>query len=239
MAGVNAALKVKDEAPFILKRNEAYIGVLIDDLITKGTEEPYRMFTSRAEFRLSLRADNADQRLTGRGIELGCVSEKRQVVYYNRMEALSSARGVLEHKSLTPTEAQKFGLSVNQDGTRRSGFDLLCYPDVSFQDLTSIWDDLNLIPQDVARQLENDAKYEKLLERQRTDIAALKRDEKYTIPKEFSYDGLSGLSTELCCKLKQSRPETLGQASRIDGMTPAALTLILSRIKKFSQAKRA
>ena len=235
VAGLNAALKVADKAPFIIDRSEGYIGVMIDDLITRGITEPYRMFTSRAEYRLSLRADNADQRLTPLGIEIGCVSDERRKAYEAKMEEITAARDLLQSLIVTPNEATKKGLPVNQDGVRRSAFDLLSYPNVTFEGLQKVWPELEQMDPAIVEQVTTDALYAVYLERQTADIEALKRDEALGIPDGFDYEAIVGLSNEVKQKLADIRPATLGQASRMDGITPAALTLILSHLKRQSQ----
>ena len=232
IAGLNAALKTQSRQPFTIDRSQAYIGVMIDDLVTRGISEPYRMFTSRAEYRLSLRADNADQRLTPLGISLGCVSEYRRKAYQCKLEKISAARETLKRLTVTPAEAQKKGLPVNQDGIRRSAFDLLSYPDLSFKQLVKVWPQLGDIDLPIAEQVETDALYAVYLHRQAQDIEALKRDEALEIPDGFDYETLAGLSNEVKQKLDVVRPSTLGQASRIDGVTPAALVLLLSHIRR-------
>jgi len=235
VAGLNAALKAAGKAPFVVDRSEGYIGVMIDDLITRGITEPYRMFTSRAEYRLSLRADNADQRLTPLGIAIGCVSTTRREAFEDKMARIAIARELLTTLTVTPSEAQKKGLPVNQDGIRRSAFDLLSYPNVTFEGLTDIWPELKDIDPAIAEQVATDALYAVYLDRQMADIEALKRDEALSIPDGFDYEAIIGLSNEVRQKLIDIRPATLGQASRMDGMTPAALTLILSHLKRQSQ----
>ncbi|WJS03030.1 tRNA uridine-5-carboxymethylaminomethyl(34) synthesis enzyme MnmG [Roseibium aggregatum] len=235
VAGLNAALKAAGKAPFVVDRSEGYIGVMIDDLITRGITEPYRMFTSRAEYRLSLRADNADQRLTPLGIGIGCVSSTRREAFEDKMARIAIVRELLTRLTVTPSEAQKKGLPVNQDGIRRSAFDLLSYPNVTFEGLTDIWPELKDIDPAIAEQVATDALYAVYLDRQMADIEALKRDEALSIPDGFDYEAIIGLSNEVRQKLIDIRPATLGQASRMDGMTPAALTLILSHLKRQSQ----
>ncbi|MEP3045312.1 MAG: tRNA uridine-5-carboxymethylaminomethyl(34) synthesis enzyme MnmG [Roseibium sp.] len=234
IAGLNAALQVSDKEPFIVDRSQGYIGVMIDDLITRGITEPYRMFTSRAEYRLSLRADNADQRLTPLGLDIGCVSEGRREVFDRRMQQISEARDLLKGLSVTPSEAQKKGLPVNQDGVRRSAFDLLSYPNVTFEGLALVWPELGAIDPSIVEQVATDALYAVYLDRQKADIDALKRDEALRIPDDFDYEAIISLSNEVKQKLSDVRPATLGQASRMDGITPAALTLILSYLKRQS-----
>jgi tRNA uridine 5-carboxymethylaminomethyl modification enzyme len=235
VAGLNAALKVAGKSPFVVDRSQGYIGVMIDDLITRGITEPYRMFTSRAEYRLSLRADNADQRLTPLGIALGCVSNKRREAFAAKMEKIEEAEQLLKRLTLTPSEAQRKGLPVNQDGVRRSAFDLLSYPNVTYEGLQSVWPELSDISGEIAEQVGIDALYAVYLERQMADIEALKRDEALEIPDGFDYEAIVSLSNEVKQKLTDVRPATLGQASRMDGITPVALTLILSHLKRKSR----
>jgi tRNA uridine 5-carboxymethylaminomethyl modification enzyme len=221
----------------IFDRTEAYLGVMIDDLITRGVTEPYRMFTSRAEYRLSLRADNADQRLTGKGIGVGCVSEARRSHFEKKMAAINEARALVTERSLSPSEAGKFGLTVNRDGVRRSGFDLLSYPDVTWQRLTAIWPELEAVSKPIAEQIEIDAKYAVYLDRQKRDVQTFRREENAVIPEGLDYASMSGLSNELRARLSAVKPATVGQASRIEGMTPAALSLVVAHIqRKASQA---
>ncbi len=235
IAGLNAALQVSDQKPFLVDRSQGYIGVMIDDLVTRGITEPYRMFTSRAEYRLSLRADNADQRLTPLGIEVGCVSDTRRVAYEAKMAKIEAARDLLTGLVVTPNEAAKKGLPVNQDGVRRSAFDLLSYPKVTFEGLKGVWPELGSMDPAIVEQVTTDALYAVYLEGQMADIEALKRDEALSIPDSFDYEAIIGLSNEVRQKLVDIRPATLGQASRMDGITPAALTLILSHLKRQSQ----
>jgi len=190
------------------------------------------MFTSRAEFRLSLRADNADQRLTPLGLSLGCVGADRRATFEDKMERLDSAKTALQSHSLTPKEARSAGLKVSEDGTRRSGMDLLAFPDIDFARLAEVWPELEDIAPEIRRQVECDALYANYIERQKNDVAAMRRDEAQEIPADFDYAAVNGLSHELRGKLEQVRPRTLAQAGRIDGMTPAALTLILSRLRQ-------
>ena len=232
VAGLNAALKAQGRGAFVVDRSQGYIGVMIDDLVTRGITEPYRMFTSRAEYRLSLRADNADQRLTPLGIALGCVSDTRRVAFETKMAEIESARALMKQLTVTPAEAQRKGLPVNQDGVRRSAFDLLSYPDLDFGQLVQVWPELADMDPAIAEQVATDALYAVYLDRQAADIEALKRDEALGIPEGFDFGALAGLSNEVKQKLDTVRPATLGQASRMDGMTPAALTLLLSHIKR-------
>ncbi|POF32900.1 tRNA uridine-5-carboxymethylaminomethyl(34) synthesis enzyme MnmG [Roseibium marinum] len=235
VAGLNAALGVAGKPPFVVDRSQGYIGVMIDDLVTRGITEPYRMFTSRAEYRLSLRADNADQRLTPLGIGIGCVSATRRSAFEAKLARLEQARKLLMRLSVTPSEARKKGLPVNQDGIRRSAFDLLSYPNVTYERLTVVWPELKEVDPAIAEQVATDALYAVYLDRQKADIDALKRDEALQIPDGFDYEAISSLSNEVRQKLHDVRPATLGQASRMDGMTPVALTLILSYLKRNGQ----
>ena len=232
MAGLNAALSAGGARPFVLGRSEAYIGVMIDDLTTRGVSEPYRMFTSRAEYRLTLRADNADQRLTAMGIGLGVVSEARALRFTEKTNLLNGARAIAQTLTLTPQQASKHGLSVNSDGKRRNVSDLLAYPNIDWNQLVEIWSELKSIPAHIAEQVEIDALYAGYLERQQADIAAFKRDEAVQIPRDLEYIRIGGLSNEVREKLEQARPETLGQAARIEGMTPGALTAVLAFVKR-------
>ena len=239
VAGLNAALAALDRESITFDRADGYIGVMIDDLITKGVSEPYRMFTSRAEFRLSLRADNADQRMTPIGIRLGCVSETRKSVFENRMESLATAKNMCESHNLLPKDAVNYGIKINQDGVRRSGLDLLTYPDVNLNKLIEIWPELVIVSKDIAQQVENDARYAHYIKRQKRDVEAMRRDEALVIPDNIDYENISGLSNEIKGKLAKIRPATLGQAGRMDGMTPAALTLILAKIRQKNAKRRA
>jgi tRNA uridine 5-carboxymethylaminomethyl modification enzyme len=231
VAGLNAARRALDLEPYIPSRRSSYIGVMIDDLTTHGVMEPYRMFTSRAEYRLSLRADNADQRLTPVALDLGCVGSIRKQAFEQKMELLEAARRDLCGRSLTPTEAASRGLKVKQDGKRRSAYDLLALPDVDFERVRKIWPEL-AIDSLSAAQVEREALYANYLSRQEQDAAALSKDEAVRIPASFSYAEISGLSNELRTKLEKTRPENLAQAGRIEGMTPAALTLLLAILRK-------
>lgn len=232
VAGLNASLRARGDAPEKFSRARSYIGVMIDDLVTRGVSEPYRMFTSRAEFRLSLRADNADQRLTECGIALGCVGEKRKEAFSDKMEKLDSARCKIDAMSITPQRLSDIGVSVNHDGTRRNGMQVLAFPGVNFGHLINLNPDLAEIGSDAARQLEKDALYANYIARQDRDVAVMERDAAHDIPADFDYKQLSGLSNELKGKLSSIRPSDLAQAGRIDGMTPAAMTLLLACIRK-------
>ncbi|VAV87068.1 tRNA-5-carboxymethylaminomethyl-2-thiouridine(34)synthesis protein MnmG [hydrothermal vent metagenome] len=231
VAGLNAALAVQNRDPVIFSRSTSYIGVMIDDLITRGVSEPYRMFTSRAEFRLSLRADNADQRLTAKGIALGCVSDTRKTAYLVKMDRLNKARSVLQDKTYTPNQLSDLGLKVRQDGSRRSGYQLLAFPDVNFNMLLPLDPSLADIDKETREQLEKDAIYANYIDRQARDVAMMRRDEAHEIPANFDYKRIKSLSNEIKSKLIATRPANLAQAGRIDGMTPAALTLLLSHLK--------
>ena len=231
VAGLNAALAVQGREAVIFSRAESYIGVMVDDLVTRGVTEPYRMFTSRAEYRLSLRADNADQRLTPLAEALGCVGEVRRAGFGEKMAALAGARSLLDSVSHSPQELASFGVTVNQDGRRRSGFDLLSLPGLSFAEIARIVPGLAAVGLAVQEQIARDALYAPYLERQSDGVRAMRRDERQEIPLDFQYAGLQGLSSELQAKLARIRPESLAQAGRVEGMTPAALTLILARLK--------
>lgn len=239
VAGLNAACNSFGKDPVTFSRSNSYIGVMVDDLITRGVSEPYRMFTSRAEFRLSLRADNADQRLTPIGIELGCVGEKRIKAFDNKMKALDFGLELLRKQSFTPKEIATQGVRINQDGKRRDGFAMLAFQDVDFAKLINLRPQLSEIDTDIQQQLERQALYANYVARQKKDVDALKRDEAQKIPGDFDYNSVIGLSNELKSKLNNIRPETLGQAGRIDGMTPAALTLILAKLRQTEKAKQA
>jgi len=233
MAGLNAALAVGGRRePLTIDRAEGYIGVLIDDLVTRGVSEPYRMFTSRAEYRLSLRADNADQRLTPRGLALGCVGPERARAFAAKMAALEQGRALARSRTLTPKAAADLGLKVNQDGKRRDAIELLAYPTIAYADLAQIWPELGTLPKQVVEQLEIEALYAGYLERQEADVAAFRRDENLALPLDLDYAAVGGLSGEVREKLSRARPATLGQAGRIEGVTPGALTALLAHVKK-------
>lgn len=238
IAGVNAALSARgDDRTFVLDRADGYIGVMIDDLITRGTQEPYRMFTSRAEYRLMLRADNADQRLTPIGIEFGLVQQDRAAAFHLKQEKLRAGSEILNRLTLTPNEARKHGLTITQDGVRRSATTLLAFPDIIWDTLAQIWpDEFSEIEPEIAEQLAIDALYARYLERQKDDVAAFKKDEALTVPDSLDFEGISGLSNEMREKFKKARPATVGAAARIAGVTPAALTLLLAAIKKHRRA---
>jgi tRNA uridine 5-carboxymethylaminomethyl modification enzyme len=239
MAGLNAARAAGNQAPIILDRAAAYIGVMIDDLVTKGVSEPYRMFTSRAEYRLSLRADNADQRLTPLGETAGILSPERSVAFAGKMARLSVSRETMARLTLTPNEVAKLGLTIRQDGIRRTAFDLLALPGVDFGTLTRIWPELSGTPADIIEQLEIDAQYAGYMGRQEADVLAFRRDEGRTLPADLDYRSVIGLSNEVRQKLERIRPVTLGQAARIEGVTSAALTLVLAHVKGLKKVKSA
>ena len=237
VAGLNAAAKASGSPEITFDRADSYIGVMIDDLILRGVSEPYRMFTSRAEFRLSLRADNADQRLTDRGIALGCVGPERALFHRSKMAKLNSALGLLREFSATPSQIAKSGVLVNQDGVRRSAYDLLAGSTIGFDNLVAIWPELSGIDSDTIRQIENDAKYSVYLDRQKSDIEELRRSEALKIPDDFDFEAVSGLSAEITQKFVSARPRTFGQASRIEGITPAAMSTLVSHLKRHALQK--
>jgi tRNA uridine 5-carboxymethylaminomethyl modification enzyme len=232
LAGANAALAASGSDPMILSRTESYLGVMVDDLVTRGVSEPYRMFTSRAEFRLHLRADNADQRLTPLGVEKGLVGEERRALFSAKSDALAHGRALLTSLTASPNAARKAGIAVNEDGKLRSAFDLLSYPDVTPTDAARLWPEVAEIPPDIVEQLVVDAQYAVYLDRQRDDIDAVRRDEQKPIPDDLDYAAIPGLSMEIRQKLAQYRPQTIAQAQAMDGMTPAAVTLLLAVIRR-------
>ena len=229
VAGLNAARRAGAGAPILFERSRSYIGVMIDDLVTRGATEPYRMFTSRAEYRLSLRADNADQRLTELGRDWGCVGAERASAFATKLSAIQQARALADRLQATPQELAQSGMAVSQDGVRRSAFELLSYPSIDAESLKTIWPELATIPPGAMAQIEADAKYAVYLDRQSADIERARRDEDLTIPDDLDYGRLPGLSRELGDKLAALRPATLAQAKSIEGMTPAAVTLLLAR----------
>ncbi len=239
VAGLNAAARALGKDPVSFSRSDSYIGVMIDDLTTRGVTEPYRMFTSRAEFRLSLRADNADQRLTPKAIEYGFASPARQTAFEDKMARLEAGRKRLEEASFTPRQLAEHGFKINQDGARRSLFQVLAFPDVDFAKLIELDASLAEIDPNTQSQLEKDALYANYIQRQQRDVEAVKRDEQQVIPDDFSYDVIDGLSNELKLKLNAARPANLSQAARVDGMTPAALTLLLAKLRQAKREKRA
>ncbi|MET3927709.1 tRNA uridine-5-carboxymethylaminomethyl(34) synthesis enzyme MnmG [Devosia sp. 2618] len=237
LAGANAALAANGEDPMVLSRTESYLGVMVDDLVTRGVSEPYRMFTSRAEFRLHLRADNADQRLTALGQKFGLVGEERADMFEQKAAALAAGRTLLTSLSASPNAARKVGIAVNEDGKSRSAFDLLSYPDVNAADVTKLWPEVGNIEPAIIEQLMVDAQYAVYLDRQKNDIETVRRDEQKPIPDAMDYDSIPGLSMELRQKLQQYRPQTIAQAQAMDGMTPAAITLLLAVIRRGEMRK--
>ena len=233
MAGINAALVAGGRArDFTLDRADAYIGVLIDDLITRGAPEPYRMFTSRAEYRLRLRADNADQRLTDLGMDVGCIGVSRETFWTDKRDQLAAARTCVQALNHTPPELAAKGIAVNQDGKRRSAFDLLNYPDIGWEQVCALWPELSALPADIVEQIVIDAQYSGYMERQDADVLAFRKDEALILPLGLDYAGIGSLSTEIRMKLERARPETLGAAARIPGVTPAAITALLRHVKR-------
>jgi tRNA uridine 5-carboxymethylaminomethyl modification enzyme len=235
VAGLNAAACAGGASPIVFDRAEGYLGVMIDDLVSRGVTEPYRMFTSRAEYRLTLRADNADQRLTDKGITVGCVGPMRARLHRAKMAKLNDARSWARAVTLTPSEANRHGLVLRKDGQRRSAFELLSYPDIGIGDLVGIWPRLGELDAKVAEQLEIDAKYDVYLRRQAADVESYRRDESLVLPEDIDYAALTGLSNEVRHKLQAHRPRTIGHAGRIDGITPAALTLLVAHVRRKSR----
>ena len=232
MAGINAALAIKKQEPLILDRAQAYIGVMIDDLVTKGVAEPYRMFTSRAEYRLSLRADNADTRLTQIGINLGLVQTKRAELYTKKVNKINELSNHLKSLKISPNQAEKFNIKIAKDGVKRSAFEILSREGVNFNKLRTIWNKIPKALRNEEEQIEISAHYSGYLDKQEADIIAFRKDENLIIPEDIDYSKMSGLSNEVKSKFKLIRPRTLGQALRIDGITPAAAYILLSHIKK-------
>jgi tRNA uridine 5-carboxymethylaminomethyl modification enzyme len=237
VAGLNAALASGGTDPILFDRADGYLGVMIDDLVTRGITEPYRMFTSRAEYRLTLRADNADQRLTDKGIALGCVGAIRSERHRAKMDALGAAKVLARSLTLTPNEAAKYGLTLNKDGQRRSAFELLAYPEVGWEQVRAIWSELGAIEAGIAVHLEIDAKYDVYLKRQSADVDAFRRDEGMVLG-DIDYAQVPGLSNEVRAKLIAAKPWTVGQAGRIDGMTPAALGILAAYLRREARRKR-
>lgn len=237
IAGINAALSVAGSSPFITDRADSYIGVMIDDLITHGTSEPYRMFTSRSEYRLKLRADNADRRLTSQGIKIEAVGQERSKVYLAKEEAIRISREILDGLNITPSKLKNHNVHLNQDGVHKSAFELLRYQDISWETISAIWPEAAKPSQEVAEQLEIDSLYHVYLERQDEDIALFKKEENIVIPDGFDYNSIPSLSNEIRGKLMTHKPQTIGLASRIQGMTPAAILILLSTLKKPNQVK--
>jgi tRNA uridine 5-carboxymethylaminomethyl modification enzyme len=234
VAGLNAARAAGGASPAFFSRTESYIGVMIDDLTSRGVAEPYRMFTSRAEYRLSLRADNADQRLTPLGMELGIVGHDRRTRFADQAGALDRARHELKSRTLTPNEAAKLGLKLNQDGQRRSAYELLSYPDVDLVVLARIWPELGDFSKRTIDAIEIEAAYAVYMDRQASDIAEIRREESRQIPEALDFNALPGLSNELKQKLSRARPANIAQASRLDGMTPAAISILLVAIRRLN-----
>ena len=234
IAGINAALSFKKEEPFILDRSEAYIGVMIDDLVTKGVAEPYRMFTSRAEYRLSLRSDNADLRLTEKGINLGIVDKKRKEIFLDKNQRLSEIQEKMDNLKISPTKVEKYGVNIAKDGVNRSATQILSQISVNMGKIRQIWPEIQYISREIDEQIEINSHYKGYLKKQKADILAFKRDENLIIPENLNYDDFSGLSNEIKSKLKKIRPKTMGQALRIDGVTPAAVYILLSHLKRKS-----
>lgn len=239
VAGINAALRASGAEVTAFDRAHGYLGVMIDDLVTRGITEPYRMFTSRAEYRLTLRADNADQRLTNRGIELGCVGSRRAAFHVKKMEALAAAKALAQGLSVTPNEAGRHGLNLNRDGQRRTAFELLAYPDIGLADVARVWPEFGQLDPVIAGHLEIEAKYDVYVARQSADMEALRRDENLKLGDGIDYARVRGLSNEARQRLESARPATIGQASRMDGMTPAALTLLIAHLRRESRARGA
>ncbi len=234
IAGINAALSFKKEEPFILDRSEAYIGVMIDDLVTKGVAEPYRMFTSRAEYRLSLRSDNADLRLTEKGINLGIVDKKRKEIFLDKNKSLTEIQEKMDNLKISPTKAEKYGVNIAKDGINRSATQILSQISVNMGKIRQIWPEIQYVSREIDEQIEINSHYKGYLKKQKADILAFKRDENLIIPENLNYDDFSGLSNEIKSKFKKIRPKTMGQALRIDGVTPAAVYILLSHLKRKS-----
>jgi tRNA uridine 5-carboxymethylaminomethyl modification enzyme len=234
VAGLNAALAAGGSAPIVFDRADGYLGVMIDDLVTRGISEPYRMFTSRAEYRLTLRADNADQRLSDKGIALGCVGQARSVRHRAKMAALNAAKALAKSLALTPNEAARYGLALNRDGHRRSAFELLAYPEIGWAEIRGIWPELSAVDPAVAMHLEIDAKYDVYLKRQLADVDAFRRDEGLILG-DIDYGVVPGLSNEARSKLEAARPRTVGQAGRLDGLTPAALGILAAYLRRVAR----
>jgi len=234
IAGINAALSCKDSEPFILDRSDAYIGVMIDDLVTKGVAEPYRMFTSRAEYRLSLRSDNADKRLTAKGVKIGLIGDERKKSYEDKSAKIDIMLNKMLKLNISPSKVVKFGIKIAKDGVLRSSSEILAQKGVTMSKIREIWPNIPFFNKEIDEQIEINAHYRGYLRKQRADILAFKRDENLIIPDKVNYDALSGLSNEVKSKFKQIQPKTMGQALRIDGITPAAVYILLSHVKRKS-----
>ena len=239
VAGLSAGLVSRGSEGVQFSRSDSYIGVMIDDLVCRGVTEPYRMFTSRAEFRLSLRADNADQRLTPKGLEIGCVGRERKDIFINKINRIKKARELFENQTYTPKTLSQNGISISQDGNRRTLMQVLAFPNVSYKDLFKLEPKLIKIDEETLKQIQKDATYVNYLDRQRKDIDTIKKDERVLIPMNLDYNSIQGLSTELKLKLSRARPKNMLQASNIDGITPAALMLVMAKIKFLGKAASA
>ena len=234
IAGINAALSFKGSEPFILDRSDGYIGVMIDDLVTKGVAEPYRMFTSRAEYRLSLRADNADQRLTPKGVKIGLISDLRKSYFEDKLNKIIKISTIMTNLQVSPTKISEYGIKIAKDGVLRTSSEILTHKEVNMTKIRKIWPEVPFFNEVIDEQIEINAHYRGYLKKQKADILAFKRDENLVIPEKVNYDQLSGLSNEVKAKFKQIRPKTMGQALRIDGITPAAVYILLSHVKRKS-----